>query len=80
MTTIGEPVTLARSEREQVRVAIEEFRGRYGIDIRIFFVTESGDWRPTKRGIRIPVEQKDELVAAIEKVSEQDLEIGKDKE
>ena len=65
-----ETVILPRSKTEMVHVALSEFRGKFGIDIRIYFITESGEWRPTKRGVRIPIEQKDDLVAAIETVSE----------
>ncbi len=71
MTTIGEPVILPRSETEKIWVSLSEFRGFLGIDIRIYYNAGEADWRPTKKGVRISLELKDQLIAAIEKVTAQ---------
>ncbi len=78
MPTVGEPVFIPRNEREQVRISLEKYRGRYGIDIRIFFIGESGDWLPTKKGVRVPVEFKADLLDAIKAVTEQEIEEDED--
>ncbi|MFX1576549.1 MAG: transcriptional coactivator p15/PC4 family protein [Promethearchaeota archaeon] len=69
MTTVGEPVALPRSETEKIWVSLSEWQGFLGIDIRIYYQAGEASWRPTKKGVRISLELKDELIAAIEKVA-----------
>lgn len=69
MTTVGEPVALPRSETEKIWVSLSEWQGFLGIDIRIYYQAGEASWRPTKRGVRISLELKDQLIAAIEKVA-----------
>lgn len=73
MTIVGEPIALPRSETEKIWVSLSEFRGFYGIDIRIYYQAGEADWRPTKKGVRISMELKDDLIAAIEKVTSQPI-------
>ncbi len=70
MTTVGEPVALPRSETEKIWVSLSEWQGFLGIDIRIYYQAGEASWRPTKRGVRISLELKDQLIAAIEKVAD----------
>ncbi|MHA2406330.1 MAG: transcriptional coactivator p15/PC4 family protein [Candidatus Hermodarchaeia archaeon] len=70
MTTVGEPVALPRSETEKIWVSLSEWQGFLGIDIRIYYQAGEASWRPTKKGVRISLELKDQLIAAIEKVAE----------
>jgi len=35
------------------------------LDIRNFYETEEGEWKPTRKGIAIPVELYDELLDAL---------------
>lgn len=74
MTIIGEAVVLPRSETEKIWVSLSEFRGFVGLDIRIYYDAGEADWRPTKKGVRISLELKDQLIAAIEKVAAQHVE------
>jgi hypothetical protein len=69
MTTVGEPVALPRSETEKIWVSLSEWQGFLGIDIRIYYQAGEASWRPTKKGVRISLELKDQLIAAIEKVA-----------
>ncbi len=69
MTTVGEPVALPRSETEKIWVSLSEWQGFLGIDIRIYYQAGEASWRPTKRGVRISLQLKDQLIAAIEKVA-----------
>ena len=69
MTTVGEPVALPRSETEKIWVSLSEWQGFLGIDIRIYYQAGEASWRPTKKGVRISLELKDQLMAAIEKVA-----------
>ncbi len=69
MTTVGEPVALPRSETEKIWVSLSEWQGFLGIDIRVYYQAGEASWRPTKKGVRISLELKDQLIAAIEKVA-----------
>jgi hypothetical protein len=69
MTMIGEPEVLPRSETEKIWVSLSEWQGFLGIDIRIYYQAGEASWRPTKKGVRISFELKDDLIAAIEKIS-----------
>ncbi len=49
----------------QIHIRLSRFRERDYLDIRNFYQTEEGEWRPTRKGIAIPVEMYDELMAAL---------------
>ena len=49
----------------RIHVRISEFKERDYLDIRNYYEDENGEWKPTRKGIAIPVEFYDELVAAI---------------
>ncbi|MDO8056389.1 MAG: transcriptional coactivator p15/PC4 family protein [Candidatus Hermodarchaeota archaeon] len=74
MTTVGEPIPLPRSENEQIWISLSEWQGFLGIDIRIYYKAGEASWRPTKKGVRISLELKDQLIAAIEKVASYEKE------
>lgn len=74
MTMIGEPEVLPRSETEKIWVSLSEWQGFLGIDIRIYYQAGEASWRPTKKGVRISLELKDDLIAAIEKVASYEKE------
>lgn len=58
-----------RNPDEKIIADISEFKGRYLIDIRTFYQAD-GEWRPTKKGINIPVEKLPELENAVAKIKE----------
>jgi len=49
----------------QVRIRLSRFRERDYVDIRNFYEAEEGEWRPTRKGIAIPVEMFDDLMDAL---------------
>lgn len=49
----------------QIHIRLSRFRDRDYLDIRNFYQTEAGEWRPTRKGIAVPVEFYDELMAAL---------------
>ncbi len=49
----------------RIHVRISEFKDRDYLDIRNYYEDENGEWKPTRKGIAIPVEFYDELVASI---------------
>jgi hypothetical protein len=49
----------------RIHVRLSRFRERDYLDIRNFYETEDGEWKPTRKGIAVPVEFYDELIDAL---------------
>ena len=49
----------------QIHVRLSRFQGRDYLDIRNFFQTDDEEWKPTRKGIAIPVELYPEILAAL---------------
>lgn len=58
-----------KSPEEKIIADVSEFKGKHLIDIRTFYQAD-GEWRPTKKGINIPLEKLSELEIAINKIKE----------
>ncbi len=50
---------------DQIHVRVSRFRERDYVDIRHFYPTEEGEWKPTRKGIAIPVDLYPDLLAAL---------------
>ena len=55
----------------RIHVRLSRFRDRDYLDIRNFYEADDGEWKPTRKGIAIPVELYDELVGAIAAVKDE---------
>ena len=49
----------------RIYVRLSRFRERDYLDIRNFYGTDDGEWKPTRKGVAIPVELYEELMAAL---------------
>ena len=49
----------------RIYVRLSRFRERDYLDIRNFYETDDGEWKPTRKGVAIPVELYGELMAAL---------------
>ena len=58
---------LERGPEQKIVIRRTTFRGHDYLDIRNFFLTASGEWLPTKKGIAIPWELRGELIAALKR-------------
>lgn len=58
--------TLPRNDREEVRIAISDYKGRTRVDIRVWYLV-GDEHRPGKQGISLPVDQLPALQDAIER-------------
>jgi len=57
--------TIDKGLGNRIHVRRSRFRERDYLDSRNFYEAEDGEWKPTRKGIAIPVELYDELVGAI---------------
>ena len=59
--------TIPRGATEQLQIAINEFKGKSYLDLRIFYTTDDGaSWLPTKKGVTCSPENLEILKEAIE--------------
>lgn len=47
---------VGKRSNEQILIGLREFRGARFIDIRAYFETDDGEWRPTKKGVTLPID------------------------
>ena len=55
-----------RNPTEEVRAGIKEFKGRQYIDVRIYYMDDQGEWKPTRKGISLAIDFMSELKNAVE--------------
>jgi len=55
----------------RIHVRLSRFRDRDYLDIRNFYEDDNGDWKPTRKGVAIPVDLYDELMAALAAAKEE---------
>lgn len=65
---------IERNDLEVVRVEKREFKGHEFVDIRIYYQNDSGEWKPTKKGVTLNPDKIDELVEALKKEKDVKLE------
>ena len=59
-----------KNSKEEVRVSIDDFRGRKIINIRVYYRSESGQWLPGRQGLALGVDRYRDLAEAMLKVGE----------
>lgn len=59
---------LERSETEKLIIEDTEFKGRQLVTLRIYFLADTNEWLPTKKGVTFRREQLDEVLAALQKI------------
>ena len=72
--TDGEVYAVIEKSPDQcIVVQRKEFKGHDLVDVRIFYAADADDemeieWRPTKKGIAINVEQLDDVIEGLQKI------------
>ncbi|AWG32603.1 transcriptional coactivator p15/PC4 family protein [Burkholderia cenocepacia] len=65
MVTASEFLDLRRSESERLRVQLRQYRGREFIDVRFWYLTDDGEYRPSQKGVTLNPSQLAELIQAL---------------
>ncbi|MBI5142982.1 MAG: transcriptional coactivator p15/PC4 family protein [Nitrospirae bacterium] len=60
---IGE---LTKNSTEKYLVQVRDYRGREFIDLRVYYLDDSGEWCPTKKGLTITADKVSKLVELIQ--------------
>jgi hypothetical protein len=67
--TTGQVIaTFEKNTKEEVRVTVDEFRGRKLMNLRVYYKDESGQFKPGKQGIALAVDRYRDLADAIVKL------------
>ncbi len=54
-----------------IRVLLKEFKGRQYVDARIFYMSETGEWMPTRKGLSMTPEIAGQVAGGITKALEE---------
>ncbi len=69
--TFGEAIVkFEKNSKEEVRVSVDEYRGRKIINIRVYYRNEAGAWLPGKQGIALSVDRYRDLADAVLQLGE----------
>lgn len=70
---IGE---MEKGWNEKIVFSISEFRGKNYANIRIYYEDDEGEWKPTKKGITVPVESFAEFRSHLDELEKRLSEAG----
>lgn len=60
--------TIQRNPEEEIRIALRDYNDRRYFDLRLWFMpSRGGEYRPTKKGITLPIEYLEEVKTGLEK-------------
>ncbi len=63
--------TFPKNALEEVRVSLEQWKGRKLISVRVWWHKDPVDeWKPSKKGLAMSVEKLPDLIAALQKARE----------
>ncbi|MCX7991633.1 MAG: transcriptional coactivator p15/PC4 family protein [Proteobacteria bacterium] len=57
---------IQKSTTEIIRVSKESFKGKEYLDIRIYFINDEGEWKPTKKGVTLSPDKAEELIEILQ--------------
>ena len=68
--------------RDRIQISVRSYKGKVYVDIRTFFQTEGGEWRPLPKGVTIPTTKWEEFKEKLDGIDitevEQEPEIGRE--
>lgn len=60
------PISIPKNSREDLRISIDEFKGRRLLNFRVWYQPDGGgEMRPGRDGVAISVDRLDEVIAAL---------------
>lgn len=68
---------IIKNETEKLVIAEKEYKGRKYIDMRIYFLDDSGDYIPTKKGVTISPKYLEALVKILQKAEGSKAPMGR---
>ena len=62
--------TIKWTDTEELRIGVNDFKGKQYLALRIWYTDDSGTMRPGKQGINVPMDRADEFFEVIAKGKE----------
>ena len=59
---------IRKDAKQEVRIALSEYKGHRLVDLRLFIRNKHGEWIPTQKGCTVPVGLFAELELAVDKL------------
>lgn len=56
---------IQKNIREQLRVSIETYHGTVFVDLRVYWLDEQREWRPSRKGIAINGQSMSQVIQAL---------------
>lgn len=62
---------ILRNPTEIIRIALSNYKGKDYLDMRIFYLDDNNEWKPTKKGVTLTPDMLDEAIMALQKAKEE---------
>lgn len=56
---------------EKIMITLSEFKKKKYVDLRIYFMNDDMEWKPTKKGVTIAPDLIDQVIEALKKAKEE---------
>ena len=61
---------IGKNSREIIRVEVSEFKGKELINLRIWYQTFDGGYKPTQKGVTLDISHYEDLKKAVDKIGQ----------
>jgi len=65
---------IEKSALERIQIEMKEYKKKKYLDIRTYYRSDEGEWKPTKKGVTIPPEALEDLIEAVNKIIKKEEE------
>lgn len=62
---------IEKNPMEKIMITISEFKKKKYVDLRVYFMNDEMEWRPTKKGITIAPDLIDQVIDALKRAKEE---------
>lgn len=56
---------IPKNKKDQIRIGLNEYNGKRYLDVRQFYKAEREEWKPTPKGVTVPMELYPELLRGV---------------
>lgn len=68
--------SIPKNAREEIRIALSEFKGHHLANLRIWFTADDGDMRPGKAGLAFRLEKLPAVIQALNDLEAEARRLG----
>ena len=63
---------IEKSALERIQIEMKEYKKRKYLDIRTYYRSDDGEWKPTKKGVTIPPDAIEDLIQAVSNIAKKE--------